>query len=190
MPAYAPNFTARLRVRYHAAGANHSQTWRFPAHGTLGIGLTAAKDAVQAVYDHMGNTMYDDAAIISTSYAVEDTDIFLPTSPLTLAGVIATPVDDPSIKAAAVSFVGRTSAGQPAKMFFYGVSSALRGAEESQDFRIQPLENEFIDDTIAELNGFIAGIILCGSDANPVTWYPYANSKDMDYWVKRVRQGG
>lgn len=189
MTAYAPNFTARLRVKYHAALANHSQTWRFPSFGVGGAGLAAAEAAVQAFYDDIAPVMYDDWAFISSSFADVDSDVFLPAASFTLTGTITTPTTDPSIKAGGVSFVGRSSGGQPAKVFQYGISVPISDSHNAGDFRINPTEIPEIDTAIAELNGFIAGLVLCGSDGQAVTWYPYANFKDMDYWVKRIRQG-
>ena len=189
MPAYAPNYTPRLRVRYHAALANHSQTWRFPTTGVASVGLVAAIAAVQAYYDDLAELFWDDLEFISMSYAQIDSDVFLPVGTLTISGAIATPTGDPSIKAQACSFVGRTELGQPAKIFQYGLAIASEDNPNASDFRITPLELAPIDTAIAELNGFITGLVLCGSDGTAVTWYPYANFKDMDYWVKRVRQG-
>jgi hypothetical protein len=189
MTSYAPNFTARFRVRYHAANANHVQTWRYPANGTLGIGTAAAQAAIQAYYDLIASDLYDDFAVISCAYAVEDTDIFLPYSSITVTGGTALPVGDVSVKAGAISLVGRTAGGQPAKIFQYGFSASNRGTGESQDFRINPGESASIDAAVEFLNALIGDFTLCGNDALGVTWYPYANVKDNDYWVKRVRQG-
>lgn len=189
MTSYAPNFSARVRIKYRAARAIHTQTWRFPDYGTLGIGLAAAQAAIAAIWSHLTPIMYDDLQCLAVTYALTDSNIFLPTSLIDMSGDVATPTDDPSIKANAVSMVGRTATGQPAKEFFYGV--VVNGLESvgGTDFRINPLEVGAIDDTIAEANGFLIDLVLCGSDRTGITWYPYANYKPNDYWVKRVRQG-
>lgn len=189
MTSFAPNYTARLRVKYRAARAIHTQTWRFPAYGTLGVGMIAARDAVEAIWGHLTPNLFDDTECLAVTYAVEDTNIFLPTDVISISGDVATPTDLPKIKALAVSMVGRTSTGQPAKIFFYGLDETTLSSSGGEDFRQNPGENAALTAAIAEANGFIAGLILCGSDGTAVTWYPYTNQKPNDYWVKRVRQG-
>jgi len=190
MTSYAPNFTGRLRVKYRAAGGVHTQTWRFPTYGPLGVGMAAARDAVNDVWLELQNIMYDDLQCLGVTYAQEDSDIFLPTSLISaMIGTVATPVAKPSDKAYAVSFVGRTATGQPAKEFFYGIAELSVDVSGLQNFRLNPGENGAIDAAIAAANSFTAGLTLCGSDGTGVTWYPYANQKPNDYWVKRLRQG-
>lgn len=189
MSAYAPNFTARLRVKYTAAGAIHTQTWRVPSYGTLGINIAALRAAVENIWSDLQPRLYDDVSCVGCTYAVENSNIFLPTDAIVMSGDIVTPTTDPRIKAFAVSLVGRTALGQPAKNFFYGMSSPDSEGAGSENYRINPGENADVDAAIATANGFLAGLVLCGSDGTGVTWYPYANTKPNDYWVKRVRQG-
>lgn len=188
MTSYAPNYSARLRVKYRAALGVHTQTWRFPDYGTLGIGLAAAQSAVEAIWSHLTPILFDDTQCLACTYAITDSNIFLPTSIISLLGALPTPTNDPSIKAYGVSMVGRTATGQPAKNFFYGISQDAIDVADGQNFRLNPGENTDMDAAIAEANGFLIPLALCGSDRTGVTWYPYANQKPNDYWVKRLRQ--
>lgn len=189
MSAYAPNFTPRLRVRYRASLAIHTQTWRFPAYGTLGVGLAAARAAVENIWSDISGIISDDLQCLAVTYALENSNIFLPTDNIAMLGSIPLVTGDPRIKAKAVSLVGRTALGQPAKEFFYGVN--IDGIESlgGTDFRLNPGESADVDAAIATANGFFSDLTLCGSDSTVVTYYPYANYKDNDYWTKRVRQG-
>lgn len=189
MPSYAPNFTARLRVKYKAAGGIHTQTWRVPAYGTLGVNIATLRAAVENIWSELTPILYDDVSCLGCTYAVENSNIFLPTDPIIITGEVITPTDDPRIKAFALSLVGRTATGQPAKEFFYGVGEAVGEDTGATDFRVNPGENLAVDAAISAANGFFAGLVLCGSDGTGITWYPYANTKHNDYWVKRVRQG-
>jgi hypothetical protein len=189
MPAYAPNYTARVRVKYRAALGVHTQTWRLPTLGFLSVGLNAALSAIEAIWSHFGPICFDDLQCLAVTYADVDSNIFLPASVIAMTGAIATPTDNPSIKADAISIVGRTATGQPAKEFFYGVDASIFNVPGQQNYRLNPGESGDVDGGIAEANGFLIDLVLCGSDGTGITWYPYANQKPNDYWVKRLRQG-
>lgn len=189
MTAYAPNFTARVRVRYRAAGATHTQTWRCPAAGTLDINIATLRAAIENIWSDLQPVLYDDVSCLAVTFARENSNIFLPTDPIIISGDIALPTDNPKIKAFAVSLVGRTAQGQPAKEFFYGISEGISEDVGFSNYRINAGETPDVDAAIATANGFFAGLVMCGSDGTGVTWYSYANSKPNDYWVKRVRQG-
>lgn len=190
LPAFAPNFTPRLKVRYRAAQANHTQLWRFPQVGVAGINRDAAIAAVQGVYDLLTPIMFDDWAVLDLSYADENSDVFLPTTGLVAIGTESMVGLDPDIKAAAVSFVGRTAGGQPAKYAQFGVNTEGFVGDNAKDFRISPGEDTTIDGVIALLNTYLSPLLICGSDKLAISWKSYANMKDYDYWVKRVRSGG
>ena len=190
MPAFAPNFTPRLKIRYHAAFANHTQLWRFPELGAFSAGATAAVAAVQAFYDDIATWMFDDWAILDTSIADVDSDVFVPFAGPTVTGTQSTAGVPNDIKAGAVSFVGHTANGQPAKVAQFGFNVPAMSGDNALDFRFSAGEVAEIDTAIAELNGFLVGLVLCGSDGSGISWKPYANFKDYDYWVKRVRSGG
>lgn len=190
MPAYAPNFTPRLKIRYHAALANHTQTWRFQQVGVAGVNLAATVAAIQAVYDLLTPIMFDDWAVLDVSYADINSDVFLPTTGLTALGTVAIAGTSPSIKAQAVSFVGRSLGGQPAKIAQFGVSTESFGEEQAQDYRISPGEDATIDGVIALLNTYSSPLLITANDILGIAWKTYANTKPYDFWVKKVRSGG
>ena len=190
MPAYAPNFTPRVKVRYHAAFAGHTQLWRIPQIGVAGINLAASIAGIQAVYDLLTPIMYDDWTINDVSYADINSDVFLPTTGLTVIGTVGTAGIPPRTKAQAVSFVGRSAAGGPAKIAQFGVAMSELSDEQAFDFRISAGENVTIDGVIALLNTYTSPLLICANDILGVSWKGYANAKPYDFWVKKVRTGG
>jgi hypothetical protein len=186
MPDFAPNFTARLRVRYRAALAVHTQTWRYPGVGD-GPELNSALTAVGNFYTALGSNMFDDWVVLGCTFATRGSDVFLPTFGIVVAGGVSIPAGNPGIKACAMSAVGRTNAGLRAVVYQYGWGSSISMSSEGNDFRILPGEDTNWDNAYAALVS--AGSILCGNDGNAINWYPYANLKANDYWVRKVRQG-
>jgi len=71
-------------------------------------------------------------------------------------------------------------------IYQYGYALLGAGALDGDDFRITSAENLVIAAAVAALNG--AGF-LCGNDDLAGVWYPYANLKYNDYWLRKVRQG-
>ena len=144
---------------------------------------------INAYYAELTDVLFNDATALSTSYAVENTDVFLPAPvAVTMGGSVALAGAPKSAKAQSVSFVGRTSSGLRAVIYQYGTAFQAGAFGEGEDFRIVPVENSAIDAAIATLNS-IVDLFLCGNDGNYVTWYPYANVKYNDYWMRKVRQG-
>lgn len=190
MPAFAPNFTARVKVRYRAALANHTQLWRCTQ---LGVGFTEADAciaAIQSVYDLLTPVMFDDWSVIDVSVAEFNSDVFIPHGTLTAIGTVAVAGVDPKVKADAISFVGRTTGGNPAKFAQFGYAINVSVGDDAGDYRIEGTEDTSIGGVIAQLNSFTTSGDIRGNDGLPIAWKNYANTKPYDYWVKRVRQGG
>lgn len=187
MPDYAPNFTARLRVRYRAAFANHTQTWRYPGVGD-GAELGSAQVSIETFYTAISTFMFSDWSVLGVSYALRGSDIFLPTAGFAVTGAIDIAGKPARIKATACSFVGRTQQGLRAIIYQYGINKGIGDDADSDDFRVNPGEDTTTDGAVAAL--VAAGTNLCGNDGNAINWYPYMNVKYNDYWERKVRQGG
>lgn len=187
MPDYAPNYTHRIRVRYTACGAVHTQTWRVTAPAGI-TERTNAFNSIQAFYDALTALLSDDCAVLSVSEALVDSDVFLPSAfSLTLVGTYDASVNGRSKKASATSFVGRSIAGLRAVIYQYGIVHSFASSEvPSDDFRITRDEVTEYGDAIDALN---ASTALVGNDGFSAVWYPYVNAKYNDYWLRRVRQG-
>lgn len=184
---FAPNYTHRIRIRYFACGAAHSQVWRSFSNNGI-VERTAAFNTIQSYYDALAALLSDDLALLSISEADADSDIFLP-SPfaLSLVGSADYSTKGPSKKASSTSFVGRSIAGLRAIIYQYGIVHNMDSSETpANDFRVTRTEVTEYGDAIDALNATTG---LVANDDFAMVWYPYVNAKYNDYWLRRVRQG-
>lgn len=187
MPAFAPNFTARLKVRYFVGGATHSQQFRCLVLGALFATVDALITDVQAFYDAIADEIFDDWAILDVSVAAEGALVFIPHGTLTVTGAIPTVGLPARAKASQISFVARTGAGNPGIVYQYGWGEMIGDNVIGDDFRINPGENGTVDAAVAALQ---ASTIMCGNDGATMNFKNYANVKYNDNWEKKVRKGG
>lgn len=187
MADYGPNYTARLRVRYKGGGAIHTQTWRYPGVGD-GPELGAILVAVENFYSPLQVNMWSDWTILNVSYALRDSNVFIPTFGLSVVGGVDVVDLKGRGRASAISFVGRTASGLRAIIYQYGYRSNIGESGEADDFRIYQSENSAIDGAITSLIG--SGADLVGNDGLAINWYSYVNIKYNDYWTRKVRQLG
>jgi hypothetical protein len=133
-------------------------------------------------------SLFSDFLATSAEYAPEDVDIFAPAGlPTLVTGGAVIPPQPISQSTLSVSFVGRSSAGQKARLFMWGLqmSPEAASATTNDNFRITSSESAVVAAAVAELNqGFPQ---LIASDNNPVIFYSYVNTKYNDHWVARVR---
>lgn len=184
---FAPNYTARYRIKYNDGSANHTQTWRYPGVGD-GPELGAVSAAVLNYYTAMADGLWDDFAFLSVSYCLKDADIFIPLAVGGFTGTVSpTGVRKKFHKANMLSFIGRTNAGHRVIFYQYGFFHAVGENSQLDDFRIFRSEEPLIDNAIAAL--VAAGADLVGNDGQPVNWYSYANVGENDYWKGKVRNG-
>jgi len=186
MSDYAPNYTARYRIRYSSLGKSHSMTWRVAASTTDDTAIAAKVGLFLA---DMEGSMWDDWTLVAADFCLADEDAFLPgTLPDPPTGAVAVSGSFASDAAFAVSFVGRTIAGNKARMFMYGLNDAslVRDAK-GNDFKLLSSESAQISDAVVRLNETSPAIV--GNDNQPATWYEYVNMKHNDRWVRRLRRG-
>jgi hypothetical protein len=186
MADFAPNYTARYRIRYSSLGKSHSMLWRVASGVTDPAGIASK---VGLFLEDCEPFLYDDWTLTSADFAEADTDIFLPavlpdapTGAVAVAGAVANDA------ALAVGWVGRTTLGGKARMFLYGtnIAAALR-MSALLDFRILSSENADVSATVVRLNETSPAIV--GNDDAVATWYEYVNVKYNDRWVRRLRRG-
>jgi len=160
--------------------------WRIQ-RGTGSVGLALMVSKVQQLLDTLTGSRVTDWSEISAEYSAEDTNVFVPASlPGSAAGTATIPTNSLSQSIATISFVGRSSAGQKARMFLFGTlfTPELTGAEQD-DFRVTVSESGSIASAVAELNSGSPPIVA--SDDNDVIWYSYVNLKYNDYWLRQIR---
>lgn len=183
MADFAPNFTCRLKFTYAVLGLQHTLLWRLP-RGTVAPNAWVTK--FQNFLSTFSSLRYTNFTIIGAEFSEEDSDFFVPTiAPTPDAGSLALPTQFISESTAAASFVGRSSAGHKAKFHLFGTAFTPEGSGVTADnFRLTTSEVVLLGSAIGDLN---AAPVLVANDNNPVSWYPYVNSKYMDHWVKAVR---
>jgi hypothetical protein len=183
MADYAPNYTARIKLVMLAGGHPHSQTWRIEGVPDV-TAVDAAISDIETYYTAVEAALYDDTAVTSIQFAQRDSDIFLPVpATITVSGAVAASGRPRYDETAAWSFVGRTTGGLRMILYQYGVSSGS-SFEGDSNFRQTSGENVSVSNGVAALNGFTW---LVGNDGIVGSWYPYANMKYNDHWLRATR---
>lgn len=188
MTAYAPTWTGRLKISYFAGQAIHSQTWRYPGAAD-GSGPTILLAAITAYLEALQPILWEDYIINAVTVADVNSPIFLPIpNPITgIAGAITLDNFEPADKAEVVTFIGRSTAGGPWKIGQFGIATRQIEVTGSLNFRVLEAENVDIGNAIDALTTAAGGFIA--NDGQAVRMYGYANIKENDRWVKKVRRG-
>ena len=186
MADFAPNFTARYRLKYTVMGKTHTQQWRI-ARGAGVTGLNNMILKVAAFWAALPTILYSSLAFVSATYAPEDSDVFLPAAvPTQPTGALAAPAQPLSQSILATSFVGRSNLGQKARVFIYGLAVGPEDSATTGDnFRTTGAESTPINNAVVVLNNGSPNIVA--SDNAVVGWYVYCNQKYNDYWLRKVR---
>lgn len=189
MADYAPNYTARYRVRYSVADTVHSMTIRPDADQDDAAAIAGAGAAVVTdVLTAMSSMLSTDFTILGADVAVVNSDVFLPAATLPVGVGTAGSDLDSGWKPMNVSFVGRSTTGGRAIFHLYGVAvNPFSGETTQNDWRITSTEDGRIEDTVDVLN--TGGPRLLANDGAGVVFYPYANINANAYWQKRARRG-
>lgn len=186
MADFAPNFTARYRVKYTTLGRQHSMLWRIARGvGSTGLALMVAK--VGSVLNVLVPARYTDWLVVGAEYAPEDVDFFVPAAiPTVTTGTAPIPPNPVSQSTFAISMVGRSTAGQKARMFLFGTSFDPESLLAPGDnFRVSTVESPLVTSLVNSLNSGSPTIV--GSDGMGVIWYSYINTKYNDHWIAKVR---
>ncbi len=190
MTAYAPNFTARARVHYHAAGHNHVQTWRLP--GTPGpTEIGALEGAIGTYYSTIADLLYDDFAFLAFTIANADSNIFLPVSfSIGFTGAVALSGRPVSVGALSTTFVGRTVTGGPWKLVQYGLDFPTQADNVGADFRVNAGESITLDAATGNLLTAAGTNDFIGNDGTAVVVYAYADVAYNATWKRKIRGTG
>jgi hypothetical protein len=186
MADYAPNFTPRYRVRYISQSKSHNMTFRVARGTTDPTGIAGKVESfLAAIQGHL----YTDWTVISATFALEDSDIFLPApapaSPTGAASLVGVRV---SASAVHISFPGRSTSGGRAIVYVYGSNYAPNTVDaEDDDFRRTGAEEAAIAGGVTALNELSPALVA--NDNGSATFYDYVNTKFNDHWVRKLRQG-
>lgn len=186
MADFAPNFTARYRLKYTSLGKSHSMLWRQSSAVTTGETIA---EKVGLFLDDLAPILFNDFTITGADFALADSDVFLPSFVPAFGGgdvpIVGAAQSDAAVS---LSFVGRSILGGKARMFLYGTNTgAIVRTDDSNDFRLTSAEDASISAAIVRLNE--TGPIIVANDDSEVVWYEYVNIKYNDRWVRRMRRG-
>lgn len=183
MTSYAPNYTPRVRVKYLAAGIEHTIMMR-AARGSSAGSLDAQVGSIRACFNFGAGLLVDDFAWISAEYALTDSDDFFPRSlPAAVTGT--QPVTELSLKKRirSTNFNGRVS-GSRAAIYFYGFVWDDGFEMAADNGRVTPTEESFIGSIATELSGQAHA----GNGLQAI-FHQYANIKENDHLLKLLRRG-
>lgn len=183
MTTYAPNFTPRMRVKYLAAGVEHTIQMR-SSRGASSVTVDASKEEISNIFQLFEPLLAEDFAFLSAEYALTDSDVFIPTSlPTAVTGEQLLTDFSLQQRATSTGFIGR-SAGSRAAIFFYGIWWEDGVGTPRDNGRVTTVENTAIGSAAANLStNAKAG---SGGDA---VFYTYANIKVNDHILKLIRRG-
>lgn len=187
MPDFAPNYTARYRVRYQVGGAVHTSQLRcLPASQTNAAISSIGSAVFTDIFTALGPAMSDDLTILGADMALRDSDIFLPAEVLPIGAGSVGSVLDKGWSPVNLSFVGRSAAGGRAVFRIFGVAiNPLASGTIENDYRLTSVESVPVASVVNALN---LATVLVANDEESVTWYPYANISFHAYWQKRARR--
>lgn len=186
MADFAPNYTARYRLRYSFFGTSHSMMWRVASTVTDPTALTAK---IALFLADIQASLWSDWAVEGAEFALADTDLFLPTTaPASPTGAGDISARRNTDKAFSVSFIARSTGGNKGRMFLYG-TSMVTGVRDTvgNDFRLTSAESADVSAAIVRLNE-TSPALVCNDD-NTAIWYEYVNMKYNDRWLRRLRRG-
>lgn len=182
MTTYAPNFTPRSRLKYFAAGIEHTIQMR-AARGTV-ADVGAQKNSIRACFNMMAALLADDFAWISAEYALTDSDDFFPTTlPAAVVGAVDVSTLSLQQRATSTNFNGRV-AGSRAGIYFYGIVWEDGQGSPRDNGRVTPAEIPLIASVVAELSGQAHA----GNGVQAI-FHSYANIKVNDHLLKLLRRG-
>ncbi len=184
MTTYAPTWTPRYKAEYNVLGAPHSITLRAP-RGTDAAGTTALATVAHDLFNALAASLSSDFTWVSASYALTDSDVFIPTTtPAAVTGA-NNPADFSLMqKISPLTFSGRSASGR-ARVSLYGVSLGPLGISgDPLDFQILSTEDSGVAAAIAVLQD---GAV--GAAGEVTTWHLKATQKPNDRLVRKVRQG-
>lgn len=186
MADFAPNYTARYRMRYTSLSKNHALTWRVLNTVTDPAAVAAKMELFLA---DMEGRLWTDFTVVGADFALADSDVFLPcVAPASPTGAATTNPAYAAHAADAISFVSRSAAGGKGRFFLYGTNyGRTEDTAEQVDWRITSGEDATIAAGVARLNETSPSLVC--NDNHVAVWYEYANFKPNDRWIRRLRRG-
>jgi hypothetical protein len=189
MASFAPTYTARYRAHYVAAGIQHTMQFRLQrgqSESEVQIGGSLACGVVAV---GLQDLLPLDWAWLSAEYAMEDSEVFLPTTTLPSAPIPDVAITNLSAveRITSTTFAGKGLAGR-ARVSIW----CPDWPEDTVDGKgsrgiITAAEDSAIEDVVNGLNGLSNQPVTNGNEV--AIWYGRATIKRNDHLLKLVRRG-
>lgn len=184
MSDYAPNFTARYRIRYASLGKQHNMTFRMQGPGrTPSVPFLAG---VKDFLDASAAIRYSDWTILTALSADQNSDAFLPADvPPAITAGVATP-GPISFRPVFVSFQGLSDLANRCSVYMFGVAldPAQGSPGVSLDYRITSAEDATTANLITALASIPEQIAI---DRELCNWHSYMNIGYHSYYQRKAR---
>lgn len=188
MPDYAPNYTARYKLTYIAAGVVHDMTLRFARGSVRSTVVTLGNEVADDLFDALHLNMPTDVAAIGVETMMDDETYWTPsaTIPTLTAGAHPPSTYSPVQKIISLTFPGKGGSSK-ARVVIYGyfVEQDLTTGW-ALDMKILPAEDPRVAAAIDVLQA--AASLKAINNVNAV-WYERATVKPNDFLLRLVRRG-
>lgn len=189
MADFAPNHTPRVKVTYELGGRQHSVTARHHIDVTPVACANAISDLILACDTFFPNSFQVqkvESAAINENFFLPltgtDFDTVTYTGQLTQSDTIFVANDS------MISFTGKTTRGNPWKMFLYGFT--FDGGQNTYDanWRLSPSEVAGVGTILNLIESHLNDGLFIGIDRNKVILNRYINVAVSAYWIRKSRR--
>lgn len=186
MTTWAPDYTLRYKLRYLAGGYTHDMVVRGTSIGTAADLADMAAD-IETAFAAIEGNLFEDFTFQAASYALPNSNVFVPTTiiPTSPTGAIAVADYSARVKASAVAMSGR-SATAKARIYFFGfVVTDQADGTPGGDGVVTGTE-------VVPILGFraLAANFANAADGSTATYYPRFTIKVNDRWLRFIRRTG
>lgn len=180
LPALPPSNTRRIKVSYNVGPDNHSFIVRVSDVATS----TQITAAVSAVLNAIAGQIYL-MTITAVEQAAKTSNVFLPLSSTLIGATYGTAIPSGQARSWFYSFTGRSRISGRKTMMELFVAKTI----SDSTFRVTIPEGAWVDNTLNAFYTYPSDVWLA-IDGYPVQWHVYANVKQNDHMVKKLRGGG
>lgn len=187
MTDYAPNFTARYKLRYSYEGDTHVNVTRWPSGSTKAANEDSAIAFWTAFMIATEDLRHTSFTVIDAEYAAGDSNVFLPaTAPTEIAAGTIAAGGGASTTIAHSIWQGRSIAGSRCRFQMFGLYWATLEDNISDNFYVTPVESAVVTSVANLLT--ISGMV--GPDDESIAiWRARVAYKQNDAWVGNRRRG-
>lgn len=188
MADFAPNFTARYKLRYSFEGDTHVCTTRWPSGSTKAANEDLAIAFWSDFLDLTAALRHTSFAIVDAEYAAGDSNVFLPAqAPAEVTAGSRASASGSTGRIMHSIWQGRSILGSRSRFQMFGLAWATAEDTATSNFYISTTENAVV--------GTVATAILTAGMVGPddeslAQVRPRVAYKSNDAWVDNRRQGG